>query len=121
MEIYRVLGTTDTVTTCEICGRVDLKGTLVLTCNGEITYAGSDCGAQLAGRPANILKREARTADRAAVEAARIASDAITQAWITAEQTEVRAWAQDHYTPVELARTTYYSLLVAWRAAKVPV
>ena len=27
---YRVLGTTDEVTTCDICGKVELKGTIVL-------------------------------------------------------------------------------------------
>ena len=47
---YRVLGTTDESTTCDYCGRVDLKSTVVLDLDGEITYAGSDCASKMAGR-----------------------------------------------------------------------
>lgn len=56
MTTYRVLGTTDEVTTCEICGREELKGTIVLgvlDADGNVEaemYAGSSCGAKAAGR-----------------------------------------------------------------------
>lgn len=56
MMEYRVLGTTDEVTTCEICGREELKGTIVLgvlDADGNVEaemYAGSSCGAKAAGR-----------------------------------------------------------------------
>lgn len=56
MTDYRVLGTTDAVTTCEICGRDELRGTIVLgvlDADGNVEaeiYAGSSCGAKAAGR-----------------------------------------------------------------------
>lgn len=53
---YRVLGTTDDVTRCDLCGRQELRGTIVLAVldadgnpEGEL-YAGSTCGAKAAGR-----------------------------------------------------------------------
>lgn len=80
MTTYRVLGTTDDVTTCEICGREELRGTIVLgvldaddNVEAEI-YAGSSCGARAAGRTgrnaATKLRQEADAAARAVRDAA---------------------------------------------------
>lgn len=48
VKVFQVLGTTDEVTTCDCCGREDLKGTIVLKYMteeraGEIAYFGSTC------------------------------------------------------------------------------
>ena len=68
---YRVRGTTDDVTTCQICGKPELKGTVILDILDEdgntedITYAGSTCAAKLAGGRATgaRISKEARAAD----------------------------------------------------------
>ena len=78
LPAYRVLGTTDEVTECEHCGRVDLKGTVrlgILDADGnveDVTHFGAVCGARAAGWTAKDLRRAATAADRAAVEAARV-------------------------------------------------
>jgi hypothetical protein len=75
MTRYRVLGTTDDVTTCEICGKDDLKSTtMVATLDPDgneagMTYAGSDCAAKRTGWTQKQVKDAAKAADRAAAEA----------------------------------------------------
>lgn len=74
---YRVRGTTDEMTTCEICGKPELKGTVVLEAldadgNADgVTYAGSTCAAKLTGRKSAVIRHDAAAADlkrRQAVE-----------------------------------------------------
>lgn len=62
MTTYRILGTTDDVTSCHCCGRTDLKSTVVLTVldidgnpTGE-TYYGSTCAAKAVKRSARDLR-----------------------------------------------------------------
>lgn len=80
---YRVLGTTDEVTTCDICGKVELKGTIVLgvlDADGNVEaelYAGSSCGAKAAGRTGRGAS--AKLADEAEV-VTRKTRDAATEA-----------------------------------------
>lgn len=68
---YRILGTTDEVTTCDLCGRINLKGTIVLAeldADGNpdgTVYAGSDCGARAAGRTRRDFDNAVRRADAA--------------------------------------------------------
>lgn len=81
--VYKVLGTTDDVTECGICGKIELKGTMVLDLDGEIIYAGFTCGARLAGKPVRELRTAAARADRARVQAAH-------DAW--------RAWSHARHT-----------------------
>ena len=71
MEItYRAAGMTDEVTTCEHCGKAELKGTvrmLLLDVDGNTTeelYAGVVCAARLSGRKASAIRTEANRADR---------------------------------------------------------
>lgn len=77
---YRVRGTTDEMTTCQICGKPELKGTVILDILDEdgntedITYAGSTCAAKLTGRKSASIKGAAAAADltrRQAVDFAR--------------------------------------------------
>lgn len=81
MTTYRVLGTTDDVTTCEICGREELKGTIVLgvlDADGNVEaeiYAGSSCGARAAGRKGRNAAAKLRAEADAATYAVRAAAD----------------------------------------------
>jgi hypothetical protein len=92
---YRVLGTTDEVTECELCGRQELKGTIVLAVldadgnDEEVVYYGASCGAKAAGwttpavrkaaKDADQAKRDAEHADRMAKMAA---EDALFVEWL---------------------------------------
>lgn len=70
----RYLGTTDDVTTCECCGRANLKATVALSVDGaDPVYFGSDCAARAIGRSVAEVKRGTKKADddRAAAERAR--------------------------------------------------
>lgn len=108
MKIFAVLGTTNDITTCEHCGRTDLKHTIVLDAldadgnrTGDISYYGATCGARAAGwTTAAEFRKAAKTADTAAREAKQARDDADTaafcarrDAWITAN---VGADAQDN-------------------------
>jgi hypothetical protein len=75
-RIFRVLGSTNDVTTCELCGRDDLRGTLVLEVvdadgngTGELLHYGSDCGARAAGWTVADMGKRVRAAEKAAAEA----------------------------------------------------
>lgn len=77
-KVFKVLGTTDEVTECEHCGRVDLKGTIrlgELDVDGNIggvTYFGAVCGARAAGWTTKEIRKSATAADRAQRELDRI-------------------------------------------------
>lgn len=99
VKAYRVKGTTDDVTECELCGRVELKGTVVmeaLDADGNVddmTYFGTQCAAKAAGWTQTEVKRRARTADREAREAemeARREAD-------RQERAEFEAWMRENY------------------------
>lgn len=72
---YQAAGFTDDITTCDLCGKTELKGTVRLTIvdadgdhDGEI-YAGVTCAARWQGKTAATVRTEARKADRAALAA----------------------------------------------------
>jgi hypothetical protein len=72
---YRAVGMTDDVTSCEHCGKDELKSTVrMVICDedgnaGEEFYAGVVCAARLAGRKASAIRTEATRADRERKEA----------------------------------------------------
>lgn len=74
-KVFQVLGTTDEVTTCGLCGRDDLKSTVVLAPQdgGDPVFYGSDCGARAAGWTVREIERAARNAD---AEARRVEAEA---------------------------------------------
>lgn len=68
----RLLGTTDASTTCDLCGRVELKRTVVIefTNTGEIVHAGTDCAARALGWTESTVRTRARSADNTAYDKA---------------------------------------------------
>jgi hypothetical protein len=84
VSTYAVRGTTNEVTTCEQCGRDELKGTVVLqpldadgNPDGDCCYFGTSCAAKAAGwtqrevtRRVTAAKKEAKTAAASAARAA---------------------------------------------------
>lgn len=111
MKAYRVAGTTDEVTNCELCGRDELKGTVVLEPidadgNGEGVYCyfGSSCAAKAAGWTQREITRrvkEAADTKRAEEKERRDAEHA-------AQMTFVRGWYLENYGTED-----------AWEAAKL--
>src|SRR5690606_25085631 len=66
---YRVKGTTEDVTRCELCGKEDLRKTVVLAVldadgnEEQVAYYGTDCAAKVTGRRAARIAMEAAEAD----------------------------------------------------------
>ncbi|MDX3551020.1 hypothetical protein PV729_04405 [Streptomyces europaeiscabiei] len=80
MKAYRVKGTTDEVTTCELCGKQELKGTVVMATldadgNEEaVCYFGVSCAAKAAGWTQHEVKagvKVAKDAERERIRAER--------------------------------------------------
>lgn len=59
----RFLGTTDEVTTCDCCGRTNLKKTIALMVNDFPVYYGSECAAKALGMTTKQVKRQTAKAD----------------------------------------------------------
>lgn len=87
VRIFKVLGTTDEVTTCEYCGRPELKGTVVLDIldvdgNSEGTaYYGTGCAATAGKRTAKDIRDSAKAANQAKRDAEQAAADAKNREW----------------------------------------
>lgn len=82
----RFLGTTDDVTTCECCGKKDLKSTVAISIDdGDAMYFGVTCAAHALRRDARHVRGESRKADRAReaaeAKARQDARDAIDAPW----------------------------------------
>lgn len=99
-KAFRVLGTTDHVTVCYLCGRDELRGTIALeildndgTGTGTVVYYGSSCGAKAAGWTQKDFNAAVKTADQAKIEAARIAREEESNRYCTARDT----WSQTTY------------------------
>ncbi len=117
-----VLGTTDDVTECGICGKVELKGTMVLDIDGDTVYAGFTCGAKMAGRPVRELRAAAKVAD----DAKRAAEQERRDAEHRAEQAAFLGWVAETYgvtasQPSDLwdkvPGMTPFAIRQAWHAA----
>lgn len=80
---FRYIGTTDETTTCEKCGKVELRNTVMVmplaedgSDDGEVTYYGSTCAARALGvRGGGAAVRKA--ADGARVQTLMAAHDAL--------------------------------------------
>jgi hypothetical protein len=96
---YIVKGSTDDVTTCEVCGKPELKGTVILGFSDDsgLTYAGSACAAKLAGRPVREIRSETKEADRANREAERRAHSAANDARMAERYAGLGQWMADTF------------------------
>jgi len=90
-KAFRVLGTTDHVTVCWLCGRDELRGTIALevldadgNATGTVVYYGSSCGARAAGWTQAEFKAAVKIADQERVDAVRAARQAESDAYIAA-------------------------------------
>lgn len=77
-RVYTTKGTTDDVLECGLCGRTDLKKTVIMVELdddgnefGRPLYFGTECAANASGWTAKEVRTQARTADHEAKEAAR--------------------------------------------------
>ena len=83
MTTYEVRGTTDDVTTCQQCGKPELKGTVILAIldadgnTEEVTYVGTTCAANMTGRRTTgaKIRQQAVNADYRRAEAVRTAKE----------------------------------------------
>jgi len=86
MASYRVRGTTDDVTTCQQCGKPELKGTVILDIldadgnTEDIIYAGTTCAAKMAGGrvTGTKIRQQAEAADYRRAEAVKFARQQIS-------------------------------------------
>lgn len=103
VKTFKVLGTTDDITECEHCGRVDLRSTVVLAeldaDGGELglVYMGSECGAKAAGWTQKRINAEAKAADKAKRDAENAARRAAWDAETDRETAEMIEWAAEVY------------------------
>jgi hypothetical protein len=102
----RFLGTTDDVTTCECCGRQDLKSTVALDLDGDSgqpTYYGVVCAARALKMDAKSVKSAARKADEDKARAERARTEALARAKDAAWQAhlDARAPGLDRFSQIQ--------------------
>jgi hypothetical protein len=77
---FKILGINDEVTTCECCGKTNLKKTVVLSMNGEgEVHYGVNCAA-------SALRGSKKSGDRKAVET-EAAAVSLARKWLNAGHT----------------------------------
>ncbi|GGY89037.1 hypothetical protein GCM10010327_19750 [Streptomyces nitrosporeus] len=105
MKVYKIKGTTDDVTTCELCGRPELKGTVMLVSldadgneDGDVSYFGTSCAAKATG----WTIREVKAGVKAAKDEARDRLRAERDAMWAAEREFLAGWYLTHYGTTDL-------------------
>ena len=102
----KILGITDEVTTCDCCGRINLKRTVVLgvmDCDGTVTdevHYGTECAAQALRWSAADVRKQAKVA----VDAARKAEEAKRDAARKEVGDRWYAWLNAKMPGVEICR-----------------
>lgn len=104
-KAYRVTGTTDDVTTCDLCGKPELKGTVMLlpldaegNADGEVEFFGTSCAAKAAG----WTVKDVRAGIKRAADEARASKEAAREAVRQAEQKFLADWYVEHYGTANL-------------------
>ncbi len=136
-KVYRVMGLTDEVTTCELCGKPELKGTVVMAPldaegneDGDYCYFGVSCAAKAAG----WTVRDVRAGIKRAADEERERKEAARRAVSQAEQEFLRNWYVEHYgtpvlaeaakragmSPVRTSEPAIHALREAQKAGTVP-
>ena len=110
MTSYRVRGTTDDVTTCQQCGKPELKGTVILDIldadgnTEDVTYAGSTRAAKMAGGRVTgaKIRQQADAADYRRAEAVRYARERL--GWWEPIENDRKAIREQYFTANPSAR-----------------
>ncbi len=98
MTSVKFLGTSDEVSTCDCCGRADLKSTVALSIDdGDAVYYGTTCAALALQMEVKAIRQGTKAADDAKAEAERAAREAAHRAEQAAweaflAQTGMRDW-----------------------------
>lgn len=107
----KILGINNEVTTCECCGRINLKRTVVLASENDQVHYGTECAARAMKCDKKDVEKGLRTAERAkAKEEARQRQNASNEAW-----EKYNAWLLQTYgdTRSNLERNREYKKAVA--------
>lgn len=106
-QAFKILGTTDDVTECDLCGRVELKGTVVLLpvdadggADGEAMYFGTSCAARAAGwtvREVTAGVKAVKAEERARQEAERARKDAADRERTADRNAAIANWCAQTY------------------------
>ena len=105
MSAVKYLGTTDEVTTCDCCGRSNLKNTVALSLDdGDPVYYGVTCAARALKTSTKEVRAGAKAADDASAQAARDklrgAQEASTARWFAWLERTAPA-GRDPFTRIE--------------------
>lgn len=93
------LGTSDEVSTCDCCGKSNLKSTVAISIEGgEAVYYGVVCAARALNRSAKDVRAGTRSADKAKQKAAEEAQRKAHHAAFTAQQERWAAWLRANGT-----------------------
>lgn len=66
-----ILGTDDGVTTCDCCGKANLKSTVIVDVEGEVMHYGSVCATRHTGKTSKEIRKDISDALQARISAAR--------------------------------------------------
>lgn len=104
-KAYRVIGTTDESTVCELCGKVELKATVMLlpldddgNADGDVAYFGTSCAAKAAG----WTVKDVRAGIKRAADEERERKQAEYAAVREAETEFLRNWYLEHHGTPDL-------------------
>lgn len=99
-KVFAVLGKTDHVTVCWLCGRDELRGTIALDTldadgnrTGNAVYYGSSCGAKAAGWTQKEFNAAVKVAEQEKEDARRAARNEASARYVAARD----AYAQATY------------------------
>ena len=115
MAAYTFIGTTDTVTVCDCCGRANLKGTVVLQADDDFVHFGSTCGARALGMTVKEFDGGAKSADKAAKAATAKRLQAISSAVAAHPDVVAAMWTVDRLNPANAGK----SFAERWAMANV--
>lgn len=68
--MIKILGTDDSVNSCECCGKSNLKYTVIVEVNNEIMHYGSTCATRHTGMKSSQIKKEVESIQKSTIEAA---------------------------------------------------
>jgi hypothetical protein len=93
IDSFKILGTTEDVTSCECCGRENLKKTVAISLDdADPMYFGTTCAARAVGWAAADMRRSIKRVEDEQKEKARLARNAR----IVAEQCAWFTWLDAH-------------------------